>query len=170
MSSAFDPYADRTLSDAARKLITSFIEEGIPFNKYLGMKCTALRPGFGRLELPPRDQFTGDPWRPALHGGVISTLADTVGGLACFTLMTSDGRCSTIDLRVDYLRPGKVNTALAAEANIIRFGNRVAVANVVVLQDEDRNSPIAMAKGVYSIRRKPVEGTTKPPWGEADEG
>jgi len=133
--------------------IRQFMEEGIPFNKFLGMKCTMLLRGKAALELPARDEFTGDPTRPALHGGVMSTLADTVGGLACFTLIEPHDRVSTIDLRVDYLRPGKVSTSLQAEADIIRLGNRVGVANVSIFQDNDRAHPVAVAKGVYSIRR-----------------
>jgi acyl-coenzyme A thioesterase PaaI-like protein len=62
-------------------------------------------------------------------------------------------RCSTIDLRVDYLRPGRVNTPLVGEAEIIRIGNRVAVANVILFHDDARSHPVAAAKGVYSIKR-----------------
>ncbi|MBI5497937.1 MAG: hotdog fold thioesterase [Deltaproteobacteria bacterium] len=141
------------LPDALRDAVMSFMEEQIPFNQYLGMKVVTLQRGRAVLELPARPEFTGDPFRPALHGGVISTLADTVGGLACFSLADVEDRASTIDLRVDYLRPGKVNTPLQAEAEIIRMGNRVAVANVVVFQEGDRAHPVAVAKGVYSMRR-----------------
>jgi uncharacterized protein (TIGR00369 family) len=133
--------------------VRQFMEEQIPFNKFLGMRCTAMTKGRAALEIPARPEFTGDPMRPALHGGVISTLADTVGGLACFTLIELVDRASTIDLRVDYLRPGRVNTALQAEAEVIRLGNRVGVASVVVFHDGDRAHPVAVAKGVYSIKR-----------------
>src|SRR5687767_15609949 len=85
--------------------IRQFMDEAIPFNRFLGMRCSALSRGRAGIVLPAREEFTGDPFRPALHGGVISTLADTVGGLACFTLLEAQDRCSTIDLRVDYLRP-----------------------------------------------------------------
>lgn len=133
--------------------VKKFMEQSIPFNQMMGMRCIRLLRGRAALELPARPEFTGDPFRPALHGGVISALADTVGGLAVFSVVTVEDRVSTIDLRVDYLRPGRVNTALVAEADIIRVGNRVAVANVVVMQDGDSTRPVAMAKGVYSIKR-----------------
>ena len=148
-----DAVRDQPLPQGMEDAVRQFVEEGIPFNAHLGMKLTLLRRGRAGLEVPARAEFTGDPFRPALHGGVISTLADTVGGVACFSVMEAHDRASTIDLRVDYLRPGRVNTALQAEAEIIRMGNRVAVANVVVFQDGDRARPVAVAKGVYSIKR-----------------
>ncbi len=133
--------------------VRSFIETGIPFNRFLGMRCTLLVRGRAGMEIPAQEELTGDPFRPALHGGVISTLADTVGGLAVFSMVDIKDRVSTIDLRVDYLRPARVNTALQAEAELIRLGNRVAVANVLLFQENDRRHLMAVAKGVYNLRR-----------------
>jgi uncharacterized protein (TIGR00369 family) len=137
------------LEDAIR----AFMEDHIPFNRFLGMRVASLVRGRALLEIPARPELTGDPGRPALHGGVISTMADTVGGAACFTLVAREDRVSTIDLRVDYLRPGRVNTALQGEAECIRMGNRVGVASVTVFHEDDRAHPVAVAKGVYSVRR-----------------
>ena len=60
--------------------IILFMEEEVPFNKYLGIKVDELREGFARLFVPFRKEFIGDARRPALHGGVISALIDTCGG------------------------------------------------------------------------------------------
>ncbi|MEO6575732.1 MAG: hypothetical protein ABIP89_17910, partial [Polyangiaceae bacterium] len=65
--------------------LRELMEAWIPFNKYLGMKVIEIRKSFARLELPFREEFIGDPMRRALHGGVISTLADTAGGLAVWS-------------------------------------------------------------------------------------
>src|SRR5688572_3640100 len=78
----------------------------IPFNRFLGIELVAAQDGYCRLELPYRAEFIGDAGRPALHGGVISTLIDTCGGFAVWTRIALDDRVSTIDLRVDYLAPG----------------------------------------------------------------
>src|SRR5689334_5248822 len=92
------------------------IEDFIPFNKFLGITVGALEKGHVRLEIPWRDEFVGDPMRPAMHGGVISTMADTAGGMAVWSAIDNPyGRVSTVDLRVDYLRPGKLER-FAAEA------------------------------------------------------
>lgn len=127
-------------------------EEFIPFNKFLGMRVGAIRKGFARLEIPFRPELVGDPLRPALHGGVLSTLADTAGGMAVWSGVDDDrSRVSTIDLRVDYLRPARLET-LIAEATLVRLGSRVGVADVRLFHASAESDTIATGKGVYSVR------------------
>jgi uncharacterized protein (TIGR00369 family) len=134
-------------------IVKEFLENNVPFNKLLGMRLGRLAEGEARLELPFRDEFIGDPFRPALHGGVISTLLDTCGGAAVFSSLTDiQDRTSTVDLRVDYLRPGRKET-LVAEARIVRAGNHVAVVDLCAFHEGDRDKPVATGTGVYNIRR-----------------
>src|SRR5260221_12499699 len=88
-------------------LVRRFMAEQIPFNSYLGLQVDLLEASRAVLSLPFRREFIGDPFRPALHGGVISTLIDTCGGAAVWTTVSPTDRISTIDLPVDYLRPGR---------------------------------------------------------------
>lgn len=132
-------------------VLTHVMEELIPFNRFLGVKVTGLKKGFARLEVPFRDELVGDPLRPALHGGVISALADTAGGAAVWADLADErGRVSTIDLRIDYLRPARLVT-LVAEARVVRLGNRVGVADVRVFNADAEDETIATGKGVYNI-------------------
>jgi uncharacterized protein (TIGR00369 family) len=134
-------------------LVKQFMEEEIPFNKHLGMKVVHLDAGEARLEVPFREEYIGDPFRPALHGGVISALLDTCGGAAVFTTLNDvRDRTSTVDLRVDFLRPGRRET-LIAEARIVRAGNRVAVVRLTAFHPGARAEPVASGTGVYTIRR-----------------
>jgi uncharacterized protein (TIGR00369 family) len=142
---------DDPLDPAFALLLKQFMEEQIPFNKYLGMKVVAVERGYVHCELPFRDELVGDPVRPAIHGGVISTLADAVGGCAVFSIIEPGAKCSTIDLRVDYLRPGRLET-LHAKARVLRKGGRVVVAKIDVYQD-DPEAPIAVAMAVYAVRK-----------------
>jgi uncharacterized protein (TIGR00369 family) len=130
-----------------------FIEELIPFNRFLGVKMTGADDGFVRLELPFRPEFIGDASRPALHGGVISTLIDACGGFAVWTKVRMEDRISTIDLRVDYLAPGAPDR-LIAEANVVRVGNRVGVVDVRCFQPAEPDRIVATGKGVYNIKRR----------------
>ena len=54
--------------------------EQAPFNRLLGLKSERLEPGHAVITLPVREDFVGDPRRPALHGGVVSALIDTDRG------------------------------------------------------------------------------------------
>ena len=131
----------------------TFIEEQVPFNRLLGMQLTSLGDGTARMQVPFREEFIGDPLRPALHGGVISALVDTCGGVAVFTsLQDVDDRTSTVDLRVNYLRPGRKET-LIADAEIVRVGNHVAVVSLVAYHPDEKDKPVATGTGVYNVRR-----------------
>jgi uncharacterized protein (TIGR00369 family) len=134
-------------ADALRQVM----EELIPFNRFLGVKFAGGREGFARLEIPFRDELIGDPMRPALHGGVMSMLADAAGGAAVWTSIEDPrARVSTIDLRIDYLRPGRLVT-LVAEAQVVRVGNRVGVADVRLFHPDAESETVATGKGVYNI-------------------
>jgi uncharacterized protein (TIGR00369 family) len=132
-------------------VLKQVMEEMIPFNRYLGIKLAHAESGFARLEVAFRDELIGDPLRPALHGGVLSALADAAGGAAVWTGIEDErARVSTIDLRIDYLRPGKLEL-LIAEAKIVRLGNRVGVADVRLFHPSSEAETIATGKGVYNI-------------------
>ncbi len=133
-------------------LMRQIAEEFIPFNRFLGLRAVDIATGVVTLEIPWREELIGDPMRGAMHGGVISMLADTAGGLAIWSALPSaTSRVSTIDLRVDYLRPGK-QEALLAEARTVRVGKTVGVADVRLFQASDPAATVATGKGVYAIR------------------
>jgi uncharacterized protein (TIGR00369 family) len=135
-------------------VLKQVMEELIPFNRYLGVKLATARPGFARLEVPFRDELVGDPMRPALHGGVLSALADAAGGAAVWTGLEDErARISTIDLRIDYLKPARLVTVVA-EAAVVRLGNRVGVADVRMFNADAEGDTIATGKGVYNITIK----------------
>lgn len=138
--------------------VRALMDEEIPFNRVLGLRVRDVGEGVAALEIPFRAELIGDRERPALHGGVVSALADTCGGAAVWTRVGPLDRVSTIDLRVDYLRPGRAET-LVATGTVLRLGNRVGVVNIVVTHDGDPE-PIAEAKGVYAIKR--VSAVEKP--------
>ena len=132
--------------------IEQFFADGIPFNRFLGLRLTGLGRGWARGELPFRPEFIGDPTRPALHGGVISMVADTIGGAAVFSLTDPGDKVATIDLRIDYLRPGQPEL-LVAHAWVIRSGNRVGVSTIELHHPSAPADLVALGKAVYTIRR-----------------
>ena len=119
------------------------------------MKVITLRPGFAEIALPWRDDFIGDPSRPAGHGGVLSALMDATGGAAVFAdIDFSRGeRVSTIDLLVDYLRPAPLE-AWVCQAKVVRLGSRVALAQMNVWAGSTPDEWLASGRGAYNIRRK----------------
>jgi uncharacterized protein (TIGR00369 family) len=143
--------ADRDLIDL--DFVRQFFREAIAFNRLVGLELVDLSRGKAAVVVPFKPELVGDPVRPALHGGVISMLADTVGGAAVFTLTRPGDKVATIDLRVDYLRPARLEE-LRGEAEVLRIGNRVGVASVKVFQPSGgRDQPVAVAMAVFTVRR-----------------
>jgi len=127
-------------------------EEFVPFNKWLGMKVERLERGHLTVSIPWRPEIVGDPTIPALHGGVIGAVADAAGGIAVWsTLENAVARVSTVDLRVDYLRPGKPEK-LIATAIVIRTGTRLGWADVRLFHPDRESDLVASARGVYAIK------------------
>jgi len=127
-------------------------EELIPFNRFMGVQVTSLEVGGVQLVIPFREELIGDPVRRALHGGVISMLADTAGGIAVWGAVENPvARVSTIDLRIDYLTPGRCE-ALLADASAVRVGRNVGVADIRLFHASAPGTLVATGKGVYAIK------------------
>jgi uncharacterized protein (TIGR00369 family) len=137
---------------SAHKGLIYFLEEEIPFNRFLGLKVEKAENGFARLFLPYRPEFTGDARRPALHGGILSTLIDTCGGVAVWTCCELEDRIATIDMRVDYLRPAP-QADLLAESRVRLMGNRVGNVHTKIFTRQEPDKIIAEGRAVYNIRR-----------------
>jgi uncharacterized protein (TIGR00369 family) len=137
-----------------RDELLRIMEDHVPFNRFLGLRGESIAEGRAVLVLPVRPEFVGDPRRPALHGGVLSTLIDTAGGLAAWSALRPGESVSTVDLRVDYLEPAGLGERLRAEAELVRKGNRVCHVRIAVTQGE---ALVAEGRGVYNIQRPRAE-------------
>lgn len=134
------------------EILKDLVENGLPFNRLLGIRVAELREGVARLYIPFRAELIGDSRRQALHGGVLSTLADVCAGFAVWTRCRLEDRLATIDLSVDYLRPATASD-LYAEASVRLLGNRVGNAHVVMWSADNPGVHVAEGRGVYNIRR-----------------
>lgn len=119
--------------DGLRKLW----EEMIVFNQILGLKITHIEPHKVSARIEMRPELIGHYAHNRIHGGVISACLDAMGGLA---VMASIGarhmdetpeqrlqrfsKLGTIDLRIDYLRPG-IGASFELHAEVLRLGSRV---------------------------------------------
>lgn len=135
-----------------KDLLRSVIEEMIPVHKFLGVKLLDIDHGYAKLHLAYRPELIADPRANRLHGGIIAALIDSAGGAAAITTLTSqEDKLSTIDMRVDYLEPGKADDVVA-EGRIIRSGNNVIVTEMTA-SHQHTGEVIAQGKGVYAVKR-----------------
>jgi uncharacterized protein (TIGR00369 family) len=139
------------MSKDLSKLIR-FMEQDVPFNRFLGFTVLHSEEGFVRVRISFRPEFIGDPRRPALHGGIFSAVIDACGGLAVWTLFDVEDLISTVDMRVDYLRPGP-DSDIVAESRVVRMGNRVSVVNTIVYPEDRKEEILAEGRAVYNTRK-----------------
>lgn len=118
--------------------LTDLFENKIVFNHLLGLKITLLQPDKVAVKLAMRPDLVGHFSTHRIHGGVISASLDAVGGLAILAAtgarhmnelplerLKRFSKLGTIDLRVDYLRPG-LGEQFEIRAEVLRLGSRVA--------------------------------------------
>jgi uncharacterized protein (TIGR00369 family) len=135
-------------------------ERKIIFNRLLGLRVQQLHPGF-EVRFDMRDDLVGHFHYGRLHGGVISSTLDAVGGCSLMLgiadkhpLESADqvmGRfvkIGTIDLRIDYLRQG-LGRHFVARSEIMRLGGRIGSTQMRLVNDE--GVLIATAAGSYII-------------------
>ena len=118
--------------------LKQIFEEKILFNQVLGLKVTSLKPErvIGRIDM--KRDLIGHYSYNRLHGGVISAGLDAMAGLAVMAAIGARhmdepplqrllrfSKLGTIDLRIDYLRPG-ISEHFELHAEVLRLGSRVA--------------------------------------------
>ena len=118
--------------------LKDIFEEKIVFNQLLGLKVVSLRPECVEARIDMKPDLVGHYAYNRIHGGVISAGLDAMGGLAVMAAIGARhmdespeqrlhrfGKLGTIDLRVDYLRPG-IGSHFTLRAEVLRLGSRVA--------------------------------------------
>jgi len=113
-------------------------QERIPFNRVLGLAIDTIEAERVTAHLAMRPDLVGHEAHQRLHGGVISAALDAMGGLAVMAAigarhlaeppadrMKRYAKLGTIDLRVDYLRPG-IGARFELQGEVLRLGSRVA--------------------------------------------
>ncbi|MDD5030896.1 MAG: thioesterase family protein, partial [Rhodoferax sp.] len=130
------PPSDIEFEDEFVVGIRKIFEEMIVFNRVLGLKITEITPTLARARIDMRNELVGHFAYNRVHGGVISASLDAMGGLAVMAAIGARhmdesptqrlqrfAKLGTIDLRVDYLRPG-IGDWFELRAQVMRLGSR----------------------------------------------
>jgi len=136
-------------------------EEKIVFNKLLGLKLNVVTATHVSASMAMRPELVGNFSEGRLHGGVISAALDTTGGIAVTAGLCARyagepferhalrfSKLGTIDLRIDYLRPG-ISTHFEIRVDVIRLGARIANTRMEFLGADGKL--LATGNGVYII-------------------
>lgn len=157
------PAARRSAEEQSRldAALTDLFERRITFNQTLGLAVESARAPEPRIRFAMRPALIGHALYGRLHGGVISATLDAMGG---FALMVAIGekhadesaaqvmhrfvKMGTIDLRIDYLRPG-MGEHFVASAEVTRLGGRIGSTQMRLVNDQ--NTLIATGSAAYVV-------------------
>ena len=142
-------------AEQALKLVGEMFVYHMPFNRALGMELERYEKEFAQLAFKNQPMMVGNWAQSILHGGGIAAGLVCVGStLTRHETISEDelrqrlSRMGTIDLRVDYLRPGR-GERFTATSSLLRAGNKVAVARVELHNEEQLY--IASATATYMV-------------------
>lgn len=106
------------------------------------------------------DHLVGNVHFGILHGGVAATILDSIGGLQGMIELfrrgqgtfeerrKKVGRLATMDMRIDYLAPGK-GTSFAATAEVVRLGRKSCTCRMQMVNDAGKLIAVGTASYVY---------------------
>lgn len=134
------------MSDAAQRL-QAFLER-VPYVGFLGMKAELSGDEMTAI-LPFSQHLIGNMVLPALHGGVIGAFMEAAALAQLSVAQKSERVHKTIDVTIDYLRPGKPITTFA-RAHVLKIGRQIANVQVEAWQ-EARAKPVAALRGHFLL-------------------
>jgi uncharacterized protein (TIGR00369 family) len=108
-----------------------------PAARLVGYRIVSVDTGRVISELKPFE-YHYNPFS-TVHGGLLSTLLDTAMTAAVMTLLPAGKACSTLEFKVNFIRPVSSRTGtIRAKANILHAGKQVATAKGCVLDSDEK--------------------------------
>ncbi|MBA2384348.1 MAG: PaaI family thioesterase [Actinobacteria bacterium] len=108
-----------------------------PVAELVGFRPTYVMPGRVVFAYEAREEH----YNPlgSVHGGILTTVLDTVMGCAVQSLLEAGVSYATIELKMSFVRPVTLATgALRAEGSIVHAGSRVATAEARLVDAEGK--------------------------------
>jgi uncharacterized protein (TIGR00369 family) len=130
--------------------VERMVREAIPHVKELGAELVRIGRGKATMKLGYQERLVGNPETGVLHGGVITTLIDTVCGMSVYTKLAKIVPIATLDLRIDYLKPATPERDLLAEAECYKVTRNVAFVRGIAYH-EDVDDPVANCAGTFMV-------------------
>ena len=137
------------MSDEAARQLEEFLQR-VPYVRFLGMRAELAGDEMTAI-LPFAQPLVGNTNIPALHGGVIGAFLEMTALAQLSVTQGSSKVHKTIDVTIEYLRPGRAMTTYA-RAELRKVGRRIANVHVEAWQ-EARSQPIAALRGHFLLAR-----------------
>jgi uncharacterized protein (TIGR00369 family) len=116
---------------------------------WLGLKVVETGEGTAVVEMATTEDMANHSG--VVHGGMISTLADSAMGRSLRTLSPGVVRAMSFDLKLNFINAAKVGETLKATGHVIHAGRRTAVAECRVEGSDGRL--VATASATFAVTR-----------------
>ena len=153
--------SDTFLPPHIKAILKKLFEEDVAFQRLMGVRIVSFDPDRPRMRFDMKPELIGHPVRKVLHGGVIASALDSIAGFAVLLAMMKKHqdepqeaqlarflKIGTIDLRIDFIRPGK-GVHFIASANVMRAGGKIA--NVRMELENDAGEAIAAGAAAFIV-------------------
>jgi uncharacterized protein (TIGR00369 family) len=117
------------------------------FMATLGAVLTSVEPGIVEIELPFAGTLTQQ--HGFFHAGAVSSIADTAGGYAGFSLFPTDATVLTVEFKLNLLAPAR-GEKLVARGEVIKSGRTLTICDLRVFAVE-RGARLLCASGQQTL-------------------
>ena len=106
----------------AQRVRDSFARQGAM--RHIGAALTAVEPGYCAIALPVRPEVAQQ--HGFVHAGMVSTIVDSAGGFAGFTLFPEDSSVLTVEFKLNLVAPAR-GERLIAEGFVVKPGRTLCI-------------------------------------------
>lgn len=125
----------------------------IPYGELLGITIS-FKEGQLLTHMKYGEHLIGNPILPAVHGGCMGSLIEFAAMHQLLWEMESDSLPKTINLTIEYMRPGRTED-FTAKAVVTKLGRRVANVQVTAWQS-DPLKPVVAGIGHFLMAPDPT--------------
>jgi uncharacterized protein (TIGR00369 family) len=143
MSAAFIP----AFAGYEARVRASFARQGAM--RFIGAELGEVAPGYCAITLVPRAELAQQ--HGYVHAGVVSTIVDSAGGYAGFTLFPEDASVLTVEFKMNLVAPAH-GDRLIAEGFVVKPGRTLAVTRGEVHAERgDKRTLVALMQQTLMV-------------------
>lgn len=114
--------------DFSRRVRDSFDRQ--PVMRFIGAVMTRIEPGLVEIELAHRPELTQQ--HGFFHAGIASTIADSAGGYAAYSMMPANSSVLTVEYKINLVAPAD-GERLRAIGLVIKAGRTLTICELRVM-------------------------------------
>ena len=118
--------------------------------EWLGLKLIEAGDGAATVEMTATQEMANQAG--FVHGGMISTLADSAMGRSVHTLTPGVTRAMSFDLKLNFINAAKIGETLRATGHVIHAGRRTVVTECRI--DGRDGRLVATASATFVVTRE----------------